>query len=363
MPAHLSIREVSKVYGGQTAVDCVSLEVEQGEFVALLGPSGCGKTTLLRTIAGLVMPTSGDISIDGKSILEIPAHKRGIGMVFQSYALFPHMTVSDNVAFGPRMARLPSRNIPELIRESLRLVRLESLGSRYPHQLSGGQQQRVAIARAIATKPKVLLLDEPLAALDAKLREVMRVELTELQRRLGLTTVFVTHDQQEALAMADRVAVLRDGHLEQYDPPRRMYDRPASAFVADFVGQMNHFPGRVLAIDGQTVHIGTDAADCRILAQRRDGIADGDSVTAMVRPERMVIGSTAPDNAANRVRGVVSTTLFSGETTHCIVETQLGKLVVAERSQDRTADDFPHKPGSEITIAWRVEDTHMFPRT
>lgn len=363
MPVHLSIREIEKVYGTHLAVDRVTLEVKQGEFVALLGPSGCGKTTLLRIIAGLVAPTAGEVAVDGKSILEIPAHRRGVGMVFQSYALFPHMTVSENVAFGLRMARLPARDIPQLVLESLQLVRLEGLGNRYSHQLSGGQQQRVAIARAIATKPKVLLLDEPLAALDAKLREVMRVELTELQRRLGLTTVFVTHDQHEALAMADRVAVLHDGRLEQYDSPKRVYDHPASAFVADFVGQMNHFRGKVLAVERERVQIVTDEGGHRISARQCDAIANGDSITAMVRPERMTIGGAEPHppGATNLVRGVVTTTLFSGETTHWIVETQLGKLVVAAKPENSAAGELSSQVGGEVSIAWRPEDMHVFP--
>lgn len=358
---HLSIRGVHKTYGNYVAVRDVSLDVRGGEFVALLGPSGCGKTTLLRAIAGLVAPTAGDILIDGASIVGIPANRRGIGMVFQSYALFPHMSVADNVAFGLRMSNVPRQHISSSVREALKLVRLDELADRYPHQLSGGQQQRVAVARAIATKPKVLLLDEPLAALDAKLRETMRLELTQLQRRLGLTTIFVTHDQHEALAMADRIAVLQNGRVEQFDTPKQIYHQPASAFVADFVGQMNRVNGKVIATSEAQSRLLAGHASVEILARRTDGISVGSSVLAMVRPERVVIddGERKTDARQNFVNGVISATMFSGETTLWVVSTALGDLMAS--SQDSAAPrgrDFA--VGTSVSLAWRAEDTHVF---
>jgi len=359
---HLSVRSFQKAYGGYVAVHDVSLDVHAGEFIALLGPSGCGKTTLLRAIAGLVAPTSGDILIDGSSILGIPAHRRGVGMVFQSYALFPHMTVEQNTAFGLRMNKVPRDQIARDVRDALRLVRLDELGDRYPHQLSGGQQQRVAVARAIATKPKVLLLDEPLAALDAKLREAMRIELTQLQRRLGLTTIFVTHDQHEALAMADRIAVVRGGRIEQFDAPKQLYHNPASAFVADFVGQMNRVDGTV---------IGREEGGSRVLASgslfefdaRPIASGVGNAVTAMVRPERMVICDPRgePANGVNRLNGVIAATMFAGESTQWVVRTPVADLVASHQdSAARQASDYAI--GSEVSIEWNPQDTHVFAR-
>lgn len=239
--AHLSIRHLNKMYPRTEtpAVNDVSLDVERGKLVALLGPSGCGKTTTLRMVAGLLEPSSGEIVVDGKDVVSTPVHKRGMGMVFQSYALFPHMTVSENVAFGPQMQKKRKSEVPGLVSEALDMVQLGHLSARKPSELSGGQQQRVALARALVIQPTLLLLDEPLSNLDAKLREAMRHEIKEIQRKSGTTTLFVTHDQDEALDMADRIAILNNGEIEQYDAPNTVYDRPASRFVANFVGKAN----------------------------------------------------------------------------------------------------------------------------
>ena len=247
----IEVRSVTKTYGaGPAAVDDVSFAVEPGHVLSLLGPSGCGKTTTMRMIAGLVSPTRGDIRIKGRPVAGVPVHRRNIGMLFQSYALFPHLDVSRNVAFGLEMRRLPKADVAAKVKNALSMVKLEHLADRMPHQLSGGQQQRVALARALVIEPAVLLLDEPLGALDKKLREGMQIELSMLQKRLGLTTLMVTHDQDEALTLSDRIAVMRDGRIEQIGAPGEIYDRPESRFVASFIGTSNFFHGRVGSRNG-----------------------------------------------------------------------------------------------------------------
>src|SRR5262249_37627296 len=243
---HLEIRGLHRAFGAVGALETIDLAVAEGEFLALLGPSGCGKTTLLRCIAGLLDPTAGDILVDGRSIVRVPVHRRGLGMVFQSYALFPHMNVTDNIRFGLKMHKVPNGEAEHRIADAIDLVQLKGYERRFPGQLSGGQQQRVALARALVTRPSVLLLDEPFGALDAKLRQSMQIELRRRQRRLEMTMIFVTHDQSEALGMADRIAVMRAGRVEQLDTPTRVYDAPATAFVADFIGQMNRFTGQIV---------------------------------------------------------------------------------------------------------------------
>ncbi|MGH8429048.1 MAG: ABC transporter ATP-binding protein, partial [Solimonas sp.] len=243
--AAVTIRALRHSFGSVEALKAVDVSIQAGEFVALLGPSGCGKTTLLRCIAGLVLPTGGEILIDGQPITRTPVHKRDLGMVFQSYALFPHMTVGDNVRFGLKMHGIRGQTADRRIAEALSLVQMVGYEGRYPAQLSGGQRQRVALARALVTHPKALLLDEPFGALDAKLREAMQIELRRLQRTLGITTIFVTHDQQEALSMADRIAVMNNGRIEQFDRPAEIYHAPATPFVADFVGQTNRLDGTI----------------------------------------------------------------------------------------------------------------------
>ncbi|GAA0379281.1 ABC transporter ATP-binding protein [Acrocarpospora corrugata] len=271
----VEFRGLRRTYGPTVALDGLDLTVAQGELIALLGPSGCGKTTALRCVAGFERPDSGMVLIDGNDVTRVPANRRDAGMVFQSYSLFPNLNARDNVAFGMRVRRRPVAERHSRADELLELVGLAGRGDRYPHQLSGGQQQRVALARALALAPKVLLLDEPLSALDAKVRVSLREEIRRLQLELGITTVFVTHDQEEALSVADRVAVLKDGRLEQVGAPAEIYDRPATPFVAEFVGTMNHIPGRVtgdrVEVLGQLLPI--------------DGTAPGELVDVLVRPE------------------------------------------------------------------------------
>jgi putative spermidine/putrescine transport system ATP-binding protein len=277
----VEFRALRRVYGRTTALDGLDLTIEPGRLVALLGPSGCGKTTALRCVAGFEQPDSGAVLIDGKDITGVPANKRDAGMVFQSYSLFPNLNARDNVAFGLRVRKVPAAVRRAKADELLELVGLPHHADRYPHQLSGGQQQRVALARALALEPRVLLLDEPLSALDAKVRVALREEIRRLQLDLGITTIFVTHDQEEALSIADEVAVLRDGRLEQVGPPAEVYDRPATPFVAEFVGTMNHLPGRLagdgkVSVLGQTLPVAGEAPA-------------GKDVHVLVRPEAVQV--------------------------------------------------------------------------
>ncbi|MGH6945695.1 MAG: ABC transporter ATP-binding protein, partial [Kiloniellales bacterium] len=251
----VSIRDLTKSFGSVAAVDNVSLEIRPNEFFALLGPSGCGKTTLLRMLAGFEMPSEGEVVIDGQDMTDVPPNKRPVNMVFQSYAVFPHMTVHDNVAYGLRVVGTPASEIDGRVREALAMVQLAEYGARKPDQLSGGQRQRVALARALVKRPKVLLLDEPLSALDAKLREAMQLELVRLQHSVGITFIIVTHDQNEALSMANRIAVMESGKVRQVAPPSELYEFPSSRFVADFIGKMNLFEGKISGLDQRGIRI------------------------------------------------------------------------------------------------------------
>jgi putative spermidine/putrescine transport system ATP-binding protein len=311
---------VQRHYGAVAALAGLDLEIADGELVALLGPSGCGKTTALRILGGFDHPTAGRLLVDGKDITGTPANKRDMGMVFQSYSLFPNMNVRDNVAFGLRMRRQDKETRQKRADELLELVGLSENADRFAHQLSGGQQQRVAIARALAIEPKVLLLDEPLSALDARVRAQLRVEIRNLQQRLGITTLFVTHDQSEALSMADRVGVMQSGRLEQLDTPENVYRRPATAFAAEFVGAMNRLPGRI-----------GDAGDVQVLGQRLtvlnpEGRQPGSAVEALLRPEAV---SIVPDAAG---AGEVTQRTFLGASLRLEVTLDGGQKVLVEAS-------------------------------
>ena len=304
--ALVELRELHRRFGATLALDGLSLTIAPGELVALLGPSGCGKTTALRVLAGFEKPDSGEVFVDGEDLSRLAAQRRGMGMVFQSYSLFPTMTARDNVAFGLRVRRHPAAARRQSADELLDIVGLAPQASQYPHQLSGGQQQRVALARALAIEPRVLLLDEPLSALDAKVRLQLRDLIRSVQLRLGTTTLFVTHDQEEALSMADRVGVMRQGQLEQIAPPDELYAHPATAFVAEFVGTMNHVPA-VLSTDGAQV-LGRNVS-VRDRGDRRTG----DRVTALVRPEGLALA------AARGGAGIVSGKTFLGSVTRVLV--------------------------------------------
>ena len=297
--AVVELRGCTRDYGAVRAVDALDLAVHEGEFLALLGPSGCGKTTTLNLVAGFVEPTAGRVLIDGADVTGRPPHLRGLGVVFQSYALFPHLSVRDNVAFGLRERRMPAAEIERRVGEALELVRLERAGRQRPSELSGGMQQRVALARALVFRPRVLLLDEPLAALDKKLREGMRDELRTIQRSVGITTIFVTHDQAEALGLADRIAVMNHGRIEQLGPPRDIYERPATRFVADFIGASTVLRGRAVAADRVVVAGGTLHVTGRALHAGAD-------VELAIRPERVRLVAAPGDNVLDaRVDGLV----------------------------------------------------------
>jgi putative spermidine/putrescine transport system ATP-binding protein len=321
-------RDVRRVFGTMSALDGLSLRIEPGELLALLGPSGCGKTTALRLLAGFDSPTSGSVLVDDKDISRMPANKRDMGMVFQSYSLFPTMSATDNVAFGLRMRGQSTRDRRGRAGELLELVGLAEHARKYPHQLSGGQQQRVALARALAVRPRVLLLDEPLSALDAKVREQLRDEIRRLQLELGVTTVFVTHDQEEALSMADRVGVMRAGRLEQCDAPAVLYDRPATPFVGEFVGTMNHIPGHT--VEGGRV---------RVLGQVLPGTAEGAApppgtdVDVLVRPEAVLVRPADGDGDA-----VVMVSTFRGSSVRMRLALRDGSEMLADVASHRAAE-------------------------
>ncbi|WP_108659227.1 ABC transporter ATP-binding protein [Acuticoccus kandeliae] len=315
--ASLEIENLRVSYGANTILPDLSLKVGEGECVALLGPSGCGKTTTLRSIAGFVRPDRGQIRIGGTNVLGRPAHKRNVGLVFQDYALFPHMNVAENVAYGLIRRRVPKAEIATRVDDALRLVRLDTFGERYPAQMSGGQRQRVALARAIVVKPDILLLDEPLGALDRKLRDEMQFELKTLQNRLGLTSIIVTHDQEEALSLAQRVALMFDGDIAEIGPPAELYHRPKSARAMDFLGASSIFEGEVAAVSGGEARLVTTGG--AELVGTGAGLAEGAKVHIGVRPERITL-TTAPREGDNVLKGTVVQSVFKGGAAELYVK-------------------------------------------
>jgi spermidine/putrescine transport system ATP-binding protein len=334
-----------KRYDGVMALDGVSLEVRRGEFIALLGPSGCGKTTLLRAIAGFVQPTSGEIRINGRSMTGVPPNLRPVNTVFQQYALFPHMTVIDNVAFGPRRQRHSASQVETSVKDALALVGLEALGARFPRELSGGQQQRVALARAIINRPDVLLLDEPLGALDLKLRKRMQLELKRLHQQLGTTFLFVTHDQEEALAMADRIAVMREGRIVQLGSGAEIYRNPASRYVADFIGAANLIACHRNS-DG-SVRLGPDG----LSLPYRSTTNEGGEVSLMIRPEDVLIGRAPPDGDHVTLPATLRDKVFVGATWRLYLVIAGGQEIAAEPGHPVEAERLA--PGETITVHWR----------
>lgn len=360
---HLVVMGLEKTYHAQRVVRDFSLEVQAGEFVALLGPSGCGKTTVLRSIAGLVAPTSGDILVDGVSILKRDIHKRDLGMVFQSYALFPHLNVQQNVAFGLKMHGTPRGEIARRVGAALDLVKMSDYAQRLPAQLSGGQQQRIALARAIVSNPTVLLLDEPFSALDAQLRESLQIELRQLQRRLGITTIFVTHDQHEAMTMADRIAVMNSGRLEQFDHPQVIYDQPRTLFVAEFIGKANRKIGRLVGREPGHALIQLDGHAAVGRARDNPAVEVGDPITAILRPEKAEIVRIGSVNGyAGLIDGTVSEVIFSGEKSLILLQSDCGDFTVAAPSA-RHGDPIPAVPGHIVQVGWHAPDMMIFPST
>lgn len=355
----LDIRNVTRRFGDFTAVDGVSLAIEPGEFFTLLGPSGCGKTTLLRMIAGFDLPDSGQILLNGVDLADRPPEDRPVRTVFQSYALFPHMTVAGNIAFPLQMAGTPARELKGLVDEALEDVRLQGFGTRYPAELSGGQKQRVAIARALVTQPTMLLLDEPLAALDAKLREELQIELIHLQKQAGITFVYVTHDQTEALALSHRIAVMNGGHVEQLDEPSRIYRFPRSRFVADFIGQCNLFSGTVAANDGARVTLAVEGLGA-VEVHARSSLPVGATASIALRPEQIRIG-VALDGAAvdNRFHGTVADFLYMGDVTVYRVTTTGGTRVEALLANSQTGRAKFFEPGDQVEVDWPMAAGHF----
>ncbi|MFS3128958.1 ABC transporter ATP-binding protein [Nocardioides sp. Bht2] len=349
--ASIHVEQVRKVYGPATILDDISLDIRAGEFITLLGASGSGKSTLLNIIAGFIKADGGQVKVDGRDLTTVPAHKRGLGMVFQHYALFPHMTVFDNVAYGLRRNGFPRKEIPALVDEALEMVEMGHLGKRRPSQLSGGQQQRVALARAVVFKPRVLLMDEPLGALDKMLREQLQLEIRRLHKEMGITFVFVTHDQEEALTMSDRIALLESGRIVQLGTPTELYETPSSRYAAEFIGVSNIFNG---AVAHGRFHDAANNAEYVLLP---DSPADGTAL--MVRPERLSvqpIGLPAPAER-NSVEAIVEDCVYLGSDRSVHARTLGGDVLVARTPVPRGDDGIA--AGAKVILSWNVEDSRV----
>ena len=358
----VSVRDVSMVYNGFHAVRDASFDLPRGRFLTILGPSGSGKTTLLRLIAGFLRPTRGEIFIGGEAVSAVPAHKRSIGMVFQRLALFPHMTAAENVAFPLKMRRADARTIPDRVAHYLDLVKLGGLGGRRPHELSGGQQQRVAIARALVFEPDLLLLDEPLAALDRKLREEMQLEFRRIQRELGVTTINVTHDQREALVVSDEVIVMDGGEIRQNASPINTYRSPATAFVANFIGVTNFIAGKVRSVDGQRVVLERDGREIRGCAAQVGDLSVGGTAYGAIRAEQVRITAAGAPLAGldTIVDGTVADVIFEGDrVVYEIAAPAAGEAVLRVFDHDPAGHN-QFEPGSSVQLGWNESDVLVF---
>jgi spermidine/putrescine transport system ATP-binding protein len=347
--AKVAVESVSKTYGGIRVVDDASLTVAQGEFVVLLGPSGCGKTTTLRMIAGFVDPDAGRIAIGEEDVTHMAPRLRNVGMVFQNYALFPNMTVAENIGFGLRQHRVPKATIATRVAELLALIQMPSRGNSPVNALSGGQQQRVALARALANSPRVLLMDEPLGALDLKLREAMQMELTRIQRELGVTTILVTHDQHEAMNLADRIVVMAQGRIQQIGTPDDLYIRPSTRFVAEFVGRNNFLAGLLEAVSGSEALVRLESG-ASVHVPVRANVPAGMRVELAVRPQHVTLG------VASGIAGRVEERRFLGNVVHYAVRLPSNDTVLVEASTESTLAE----PGTDTTLSWQQHHTYLF---
>lgn len=348
---------VTKKFGDAVAVDGITLDVSDGEFFTLLGPSGCGKTTTLRMIGGFEQPTSGLIELKGADVTFLPAHERDVNTVFQSYALFPHLTIYENVAFGLRRSGVKNEEIKRRVGEAMELVQLIGFEKRVPAQLSGGQAQRVALARALVNEPAVLLLDEPLGALDLKLRKQMGIELKRIQREVGITFIYVTHDQEEAMTMSDRIAVMNKGRYEQLAGPETLYERPATRFVAGFVGASNLLEGKIGSdSDHWTITLASGA-----MVRAPKSLGDiGNSGAIGVRPEKLTLLEPGQESKGNALEGTVVDTSYLGVITQYVVEGKGGlRLLVSEQNRDRTTRNDTWRPGESVTLTWKPESSFV----
>lgn len=354
--SNVSIKNLAKSYGNVKAVDNVSAEIAEGEFFSLLGPSGCGKSTTLRMLAGFEEVTSGAIELDGQDVSGLPPEKRGIGFVFQNYAIFPHMNVFENIAFGLRLRGVPEDEIKTKVADALEQVGMTGLGARMQSEMSGGQQQRVALARVLVTEPRILLLDEPLSALDKNLREEMKFWIKDLQTKLGITTIYVTHDQGEALTMSDRIAVMKDGRIAQVGSPREIYQAPDNLFVAEFIGESSLVKTKVVSIDGPqcTLNIGSE----KIAASHHDSLAVGDEANLVLRPEHVRIGEPGAKGSWNCLSARVVSVTYQGASLRFMLEIE-GQTIISQIPNRSDAPDL--SAGLQTPVFWSVESGYALP--
>jgi len=357
----ISLQGVSKNFGEVVAVDDISIDIAAGEFFSLLGPSGCGKTTLLRLLAGFESPTSGEIYIDGNAMSEIPPHHRPTNMVFQNYAIFPHIDVNANIAYGLRRDKLGKVEQQRRVDEALEMVKLSGYGKRRANEISGGQRQRVALARALIKRPKVLLLDEPLGALDKKLREEMQLELRELQETVGITFIFVTHDQEEALTLSDRVAVMARGDVLQMASPQVLYNNPVSVEVADFIGKINFFDARVVDIQGDKAVLDTDGLGQVNIPASEEFVQKDARIVVALRPEKLKLAQQPDSNTQYNVKGELSTSTFLGDRSHFYVSVEGHDEQIAVAGQDTGISGQSMQRGSAVWLSWNEESIVVLP--
>lgn len=354
---YIHIDRVSKEFNGTPAIDDVTLSIFQGEFFSLLGPSGCGKTTLLRILGGFEKPSKGKIYIDGVDMTHRPAYDRPVNMMFQSYALFPHMTVDQNIAFGLKQERIPKAEIQERVKDVLKLVQMEKYNFRRPHQLSGGQRQRVALARSLVKRPKLLLLDEPLAALDKRLREQTQFELVTIQEKVGVTFIMVTHDQEEAMTMSTRLGVMDHGRLRQIGTPNEVYEYPNSEYVADFIGSINKFEGLVTEVDGHHILVDSEEADSTLYVRHSVEAPVGSHVKVAIRPEKMMIDHSPPDQKRNVIKGIVRDIGYLGDVSIYHVKLKSGKIVLATQPNLVRLAERPVTWDDKVYLFWHAENS------